>query len=152
LNVLPLSKVCDLLFPGQEVTVITSDLNSSVRKIRTRRNIPGMVLLSFYGVDDRDAAEVFRNAMVVVAKNELPPLPDGEYYVDDLKGMTVVTAAGEVLGRLDDVFQTGSNDVYSVRSGAREYLIPAIREVIVTIDMENRTIVINPMKGLLDNP
>ena len=118
--------------------------------IRTIRRMLKEVALSFQGIDDRDEATLLRNSVIAIPKNMLPALPEGEYLVDDVQGITVRTTAGAVVGVIEEVLITGSNDVYVVRDRGREYLIPAIRDVIKQIDIKGRTMTIDPMDGLLD--
>jgi len=82
-------------------------------------------------------------------RNQLPPLPPDEYYWCDLLGLEVATVDGMTLGTLADIIATGSNDVYVVR-GEREYLIPALDDVIVAIDLDAGTMTVSPPEGLLD--
>ena len=110
----------------------------------------GAVLLRFRGVDTVEAAEALVGKEISVKREELPPLPEGRYYIADILGMTVVTDAGRVLGKVVDVFKTGANDVYTVR-GEKEYLIPVIDEVVRATDLTARQITIKPLKGLLDD-
>ena len=87
----------------------------------------------------------------MVNRELLGELPDGTYYICDLIGCVVKTTSGQVLGKLDDVIKTGSNDVYSVRNEeGKQVLIPVIDEVIMAVDIENKSVVIEPIKGLLD--
>lgn len=95
-------------------------------------------------------AALYRNSLVVAEKKILPSLPAGQYFTADIIGLSVVTTAGEILGTVEDVFATGSNDVYVVRDRQREILIPAIKEVVKKIDPEQGVIVVDPMKGMLD--
>ncbi|MEX2374511.1 MAG: ribosome maturation factor RimM, partial [Dehalococcoidia bacterium] len=82
---------------------------------------------------------------------DVAPLPEGEYYIHDLIGLRVITLDGDELGILDDVLQTGSNDVYVVkRPGEKDLLVPAIDGVLGDIDLEAGTLVIIPVAGLLD--
>ncbi len=110
----------------------------------------GAVLLRFRGVDTVEAAEALVGKEISVKRDELPPLPEGRYYIADILGMTVVTDAGQVLGKVVDVFKTGANDVYTVR-GEKEYLIPVIDEVVLSTDLSARQITIKPLKGLLED-
>jgi 16S rRNA processing protein RimM len=87
---------------------------------------------------------------VYALRAELPPLDEGEYYWQDLLGMRVVTDGGDPLGTIADIFSTGSNDVYTVQGEGKEYLIPAIADVVVNVDMEQRIMTISPLEGLLD--
>lgn len=105
-----------------------------------------VLLAKFVGFDDRDAAESLRGVEVISPEEELPPLPEGEYYWHQLIGLEVVTIDGQRVGRIRDILATGSNDVY-VTEGP---LIPAIKEVVERIDLEAGQMIIRPMPGLLD--
>jgi len=150
MKALPLSKLADMLTPGQEVVVVTAEGIRTVQTIRTTKKMPKDLVLSFDGISDPDATVPYRNATISIERTLAPPLPPGEYFVSDLQGMTVRTIEGQIIGIIEEVLTTGSNDVYIVRDGIREYLIPAIKDVIKEIDLESRTMLISPMKGLLD--
>jgi 16S rRNA processing protein RimM len=152
MKALPLSKLVESLTPGRDVVVVTADDRHTAQTIRTIKKMPKDLVISLAGIDDIDKTAVFRNAIISVERKLLPPLPDDEYFVTDLQGLTVETIAGQVIGVLVDVFTTGSSDIYVVRDGPREYLIPAIKDVITKINLEDRTMVISPMEGLLDLP
>lgn len=83
-------------------------------------------------------------------REQLPELAPGEYYWCDLLGLAVVTDAGESLGRLTDIIATGSNDVYVVQGDGREYLIPALEEIVLKIDPEAGLMTVSPPEGLFD--
>ncbi len=151
MKALPLSNLSAVLTPGQEVVVVTAGGVRSHKQIRSTKKMPKDLVISFTGIDDPDATTPYRNAIVSVERRLLPPLPEGEYFVTDLQGMTVRTTGGQVIGVIEEVLATGSNDVYIVRDGSREYLIPAIRDVIRHIDLAGRTMLIHPMQGLLDH-
>lgn len=111
----------------------------------------GYPILRFEGYPDRTAAELLRGEVIEIEEEELGDLPPGEFYVDDLIGMNVVTQDGEAVGELVDVLATGANDVYVVRrSNARDVLIPAIPDVILAVDVAARQMTIEPLPGLLD--
>jgi len=110
----------------------------------------GAVLLRLDTVDSVEKAEALVGKEISVSRSDLPPLPEGRYYIADILGMTVVTDEGRDLGRVVDVFKTGANDVYSVR-GDKEYLIPVIDEVVLSTSLEEKRITIKPLKGLLDD-
>ena len=107
------------------------------------------ILAHLEGIHTREEAEQLRGNMVLVDRAELPPLAEDEYYWYEIMGMRVVTEGGKQLGEVAEIFPTGSNDVYVVREGTKELLIPAIKEVIIAIDREAQTIVIRPLEGLL---
>ena len=82
--------------------------------------------------------------------SQLPPPDEDEYYWRDLIGLSVVTDFGMELGTLVDIFETGSNDIYVVRGETKEYLIPAIADVITQVDIAGKKMIITPLDGLLD--
>jgi 16S rRNA processing protein RimM len=85
-----------------------------------------------------------------VEREQLPELPRGEYYWRDLVGLRVVTDKGEELGTLTDIIATGSNDVYVVTGKEREYLIPALEDVVLEVDLDGGVMKVSPLEGLLD--
>jgi 16S rRNA processing protein RimM len=113
------------------------------------------ILLKLAGIDDRTAAEGLAGCELVAPAAELPPLAAGEYYWHQLMGLRVVTEDGQEVGVIDDILRTGSNDVYvtarEVRGRRREGpLIPAIADVVARVDLDQRTMVIRPLPGLLE--
>ncbi len=111
-----------------------------------------LVILKLAGCNDRDAAEALRGYRVQVAAGEIPPLPEGEYYHFQLLGLDVESADGTPLGRLEAVYATGANDVYAVRppGGGKEILIPALRSVVVAVDLEAGRMVVALPPGLVE--
>jgi len=83
-------------------------------------------------------------------RDQLPPLDEGEFYWCDLIGLSVTTDEGETLGRIAEIIDTGSNDVYVVRGGAKEYLIPALEDIVVNVDLDQGIMTVSPPEGLLD--
>lgn len=120
-------------------------------KLKSWRVSKGAVLLKFAGVDTVEEAEKLKGIEISVKKADLPPLPEGRFYIADILGMQVVTDEGRELGKVTDVFKTGSNDVYTVRGEDREYLIPVIDEVVLSTSLAEKRIIIKPLKGLLDD-
>lgn len=109
-----------------------------------------MILLTIDAVADRDAAEALRGTRILVRKADLPPVDEDEFYHYELAGFAVATVDGRELGAIADTMATGLNDVWIVRDGEREYLIPVIADVVRTIDRDARRVLIDPMPGLLD--
>ncbi len=112
----------------------------------------GYPMMVFEGLTSRAAAESLRGEVIEIDEEDLPPLPEGEYYIDDLVGMEVVTEdGGEVIGRLSEVLRTGANDVYVVqRPGAKDVLVPAIPDVVKAVDVAAKRMTIDPLPGLLE--
>lgn len=110
------------------------------------------IILKLAGLEDRDAAAALRGYRVQVPVEEIPPLPEGRYYHFQLLGLAVQTREGAFLGRLEAVYATGANDVYAVRppGGGREILIPALRSVVLAVDLEARRMVVVLPPGLLE--
>jgi 16S rRNA processing protein RimM len=104
--------------------------------------------LKIEGIEDRNAADALRGLTVSVPYERLEALPEDEYYWEDLIGLAVVTEDGKPLGRIEGIFPTGSNDVYVCKSGRKEILLPAIDEVIRSVNIEAGTVVVRLLKGL----
>lgn len=104
--------------------------------------------LKLGGIADRTAADGLRGLMVYVPRESLQPLAMGEYYWEDLMGLHVETEDGKPLGMIEGIFPTGSNDVYVCRDGTREILLPAIAEVIRSVDIAAGKMVVRLLKGL----
>ena len=108
------------------------------------------VLLKLKGIDTIEEAEKYREDYLKINRNKEEKLPEDTHYIVDLIGLDIYTEDGELLGKLDDVFSTGSNDVYVVKNGeGKQILLPAISDVIKNIDLEQKKIVVNLIEGLL---
>ena len=108
------------------------------------------VLLKLKWIDTIEEAEKYREDYLKIKRNKEEKLPEDTYYIVDLIGLDIYTENGELLGKLDDVFSTGSNDVYVVKnSEGKQILLPAISDVIKNIDLEQKKIVVNLIEGLL---
>lgn len=107
-------------------------------------------ILKFKGIDDINDVEQYRQKSLWIKRENAAPLKKNEYFVADLIGMQVFTEDGNEFGTLKDVMQTGANDVYIIRTEAYgEVLIPAIKECILAVDVENRRMDIHLMPGLV---
>jgi len=106
-------------------------------------------LLWLDGIDSREQAEALRGAEIALPLGVVPPLPEGTYYWWQILGLRVVSDEGQELGQVDEILETGANDVYSVRdmTGA-ELLIPAIESVILDVDLEVGEIKVHLIPGL----
>ena len=128
--------------------VIIDGVEFDIEKSRMQKN---MVLLKLAGIDDINEAEKYRNKVLMVPREELGDLPEGTYYICDLLGCMVETIDGRNLGKITDVIKTGSNDVYVVEEpGKKQVLIPVIDDVVKSVDIDGKHIVIEPLKGLID--
>lgn len=107
-------------------------------------------LLKLENVNDRGQADLYRDLFVMVPLSEAVPLEDDEVYLYQLIGMSVCTTDGVELGVVDDVLETGANDVYVVKTPAgAEILIPVIDQTIVETDVDTGVITVDLPEGLL---
>ncbi len=118
-------------------------------EVERHRYLTDVVVLKLRGIDTIDQAEQLRGQLVQVPEDEAVSLPPGHYFWHQVLGLRVVTLDGEELGRIDDIIQTGSNDVYVVHGGKGELLLPAIKQVIKTVDLDKGIMVVELMPGLL---
>lgn len=131
----------DRLFMGKSLKEIY------IERSRVQKN---MIICKIEGVDTPEEAEKLRNKMLYMHRDDLE-LDEDTYFIQDLIGMTVKdTDTGEVYGIIDDVFQTGANDVYSIKNGDKSYLVPAIADVVITTDIDSGIMTIRPLEGLFD--
>ena len=116
---------------------------------RLHKNV---ILAKVEGITDRTAAEALRMCVLEAERNQLPPLPEGRYYICDLVGLAVKTDEGRLLGRLSDVLETGSNQVYEVTEDTtkKKYYLPVIDPVILSTDLEGGLLTVHLLEGLID--
>ena len=135
------------IYPSYEffdklTSLIIKDKEYEVEKIRFQKNL---YVVKVKGIDDISIVETLKNVEVYVEKSKAPKLPENTYYIQDILGFEVITDEGKVLGTLDDVFNTGANDIYQIG----EILLPATEEVIKKIDLENKQIIVHILKGMI---
>ena len=120
--------------------------NFEIEKVRFSKN---MVFLKLNGIDTIDDAENYRNFYLYIERNRNEILEKDSYYIVDIIGCRVLTEGNEKLGIIEDVFSTGSNDVYVVKNeDSKQILLPAIKDVIKKIDIQNKTIIVHLLEGL----
>jgi 16S rRNA processing protein RimM len=144
-SVLVLSEVEDRFADGASVFL---DDGRALRVAETRPH-HGRLLVRFADVADRDAAEALAGRDLVVPESASPPLPDGSYWDHQVVGAEVVTETGRSLGTLREVIHTRANDVWSaVDADGAETLVPAISDVVVSVDVGERRVVVREVPGL----
>jgi 16S rRNA processing protein RimM len=118
-------------------------VETEIEELQGRPQGRGLVA-SLPGVDTREAAEALVGSEIWVERSALPRPKRGEYYWIDLEGCAVHTVEGIALGAVSHLFNTGANDVMSVKDGAKERLVPFIHdEVIKSVDLDARRIVVD---------
>jgi 16S rRNA processing protein RimM len=109
-----------------------------------------MVLLKFKGLDKIEDVEIFKNCYLEIDRKDGKPLEEGEYYIIDLIGLDVYTDEGTHLGKVDDIYNTGSNDIYVVKDElGKQILLPYIDDVIKEINLESHKIIVHLIEGLV---
>ena len=109
-----------------------------------------MVLIKFKGIDKIEDAELLRNSYLKVNRKDEPELEEDTYYIVDLLGLDVYSDEGNLLGKLEDIFNNGSTDIYVVKNElGKQLLLPAISDVIKEINLEEQKIVVHILKGLI---
>jgi 16S rRNA processing protein RimM len=119
-------------------------------EVRSVRYAGGAPFLLFDGYDSPEKAKTLKGWLVKIPQEEAVPLPEGTYYWFELIGMEVFSESGEKLGKIVDIFETGSNDVYVMKQGKKEIYIPATAEVVKQVDRVKKRIVIHLMDGLME--
>lgn len=121
-------------------------------KVISARPHGNVAVLLLDGVDDIDKARALRSTVLYIKRSDAR-LPEGSWFIEELIGCAVFDAgSGEKLGELFDVSETGANDVWYIKApDGREVLIPAIKEVVSSVDVSSGVIKINPLKGLFDD-
>lgn len=134
--------------PGENVLIKRARKADETRTIKWVRPHQRALLFSFEDLDDRDQAEELVGSEIWIAKARMPELTDGTYYWFDIIGLDVYQADHAYLGRIQEIVPTGSNDVYVVRDGDRETLVPALKSVILSVDLQEKCMRVNLPEGL----
>ena len=130
----------DRLFIGKDKSELY------IERSRVAKN---MVIAKIEGIDTVEAAEKYRNKVLFMHRDDLE-LDEDTYFIQDLIDMEVKDAdSGFVYGKITDVLQNGANDVYVIK-GDREYLVPAIPDVVISTDIDSNIMLIRPLEGLFD--
>lgn len=140
----------DYLERFEEIDYLYTEKDDKKRKINSVRYAKGMAYLKLEGINDMTEAEKFKNTYVSIDETNVRELPEGRYYIYDLEGMDVYLMNGDKLGVLTEVIQNTANDVYEVTDKKKKYYIPALKSVIKEVNVEEKKMIIEPLKGLLD--
>ncbi len=150
LNVISYAESTDSFAPGMELALRPKD-NPVVRfRIESASPHKRGILLSLEGIDSIDTAKEWVGYELCIDKTTLPEPERGVYYWHQIIGLEVFTVDDRRLGRVAAIFPTGSNDIYVVRDGEKEILIPAIDSVVVEINLPNGTLRVDLPEGLED--
>ncbi len=123
------------------------EIACETQSVRYADDVPFLLLK---GYDSPEKAKELNGWFVKVSEEETVPLPEGTYYWFEVIGMDVFSESGEKLGKIVDIFQTGSNDVYVMKQGRKETYLPATKEVVKQVDRAAKRIIIHVVDGLME--
>jgi len=148
LKLMSYAESLDAFAPGRPVLAVDAAGGETVYEIAWAGAQGRGALLGLKGVATRSQAAALTGCDLFLDKAALPTLEEGTYYWADLIGIAVVSVDGVLLGRIESIFQTGSNDVYVVKQADRELLLPALRSVVKSVDLEARRMQVEVPDGL----
>ena len=148
-----------------KVTPFTDDINrfddlkkvyvktrkeSKLHKVESVRYHKNMVLLKLEGINNPEDAELLKNSFLEIDREDAIPLEEGQYFIVDLIGLDVYTDEGNLLGKVDDIYNTGANDIYVVKDElGKQILLPGIDDVIKEVDLDSGKIIVHLIPGLI---
>lgn len=119
-----------------------------IEQVNYKKN---MVILKLKGIETVEEAEKLRNCYLKIDRKDAKKLPKDTYFIVDLLGLDVYTDEGKLLGKVDDIYNAGSSDIYVVKDElGKQILLPAIKDVLKEVDLENKKIIVHLIKGLVD--
>ena len=119
-----------------------------IEQVNYKKN---MVILKLKGIETVEEAEKLRNCYLKIDRKDAKKLPKDTYFIVDLVGLDVYTDEGKLLGKVDDIYNAGSSDIYVVKDElGKQILLPAIKDVLKEVDLENKKIIVHLIKGLVD--
>jgi 16S rRNA processing protein RimM len=132
-----------------KVAILRAEGYAESYRIEHVRRAGDRLILQIEGCGSIDTVRALVGLEFSVRRDELPPPAEGEFYWADLEGLMVYTEEGDCLGRVEEFFPTGSNEVLVVRQGSQETLLPFIKDIIIAIDGTGGTMHIRALPGLL---
>jgi 16S rRNA processing protein RimM len=150
LRLLPYAFPCHTL--KKDITVFLQNQHGQTQSYTVEGSRPRapFMLVRLGGVDSLEQAQALREAIVAVEETFLPPLQEGEFYYYQVIGLQVRTVSGEEVGVIAQVFFSGGHDIWVVRQGKKEYLIPVTEEIVRIINIAGGYVTIEPLAGLLE--
>lgn len=142
----------DDIFQFEEMETILVDKKGSLQEIQIEevKYSKNQVLLKLKGIETVEEAEKYRNCYIKLPREKARKLPKNTYFIADLIGLEVYTEEGNLLGKVDDIYNSGASDIYVIKDTlGKQILLPAIKEVIKQIDLEQEKIVVHLLDGLV---
>lgn len=130
--------------------LLIKDGKLSEVEIEETKYSKNQVVLKLKGIDTVEEAEKYRGCYLKIARSNSKKLPKDTYFIADLLGLTVYTDENILLGKVEDIYNSGANDIYVVKSeDGKQILLPGTKEVIKQIDLEQEKIIVHIIKGLI---
>lgn len=122
-------------------------LEFEIQEVKLHKN---QILLKIKGIEDINEAEKYKGCYIKLPREKAKKLPENTYFIADLIGLQVYTDNGELLGKVDDIYNSGSADIYVIKDElGKQILLPGIKEVIKKIDVDNEKIIVHLIDGLI---
>lgn len=138
-------------FKNLHYVMLNRNGNISSFDIESVQPYKDVYLMKFKGIDSSEAASEYRNALLQIDESDVYPLPEGYYYHFQLEGLSVYDKEKGFLGTIKMIIETGANDVYVIASDKYgEILIPAIKEVILAVDLGQKMMQVKLLPGLIE--
>lgn len=146
----PFNSDTALLAAGLKVYLDRGDAHAELELAADARPIKNQFLIKLSGIDHIDEAQRWVGATLSVDESALEPLPPGQYYHYQVIGFEVFHKDGARIGIIASVLSTAGNDILVVKEAEKEYLIPAVKEIVDKVDFDRRCVIVDPPEGLLD--
>jgi 16S rRNA processing protein RimM len=133
----------------KEIYVGEAKLKLHISSVSYKKGIP---ILKFKEYDNINDVIKYKNEYIYIDEKNRVELPEGHYFIYEIIGCDVYDNFQNIIGKVKDVLQLSSNDVYVVKDkdSDKEYLIPAIKDVVKAVDIKNKRIIIKPMEGMIE--
>ena len=136
-------------FDDLEKVYVKTRKDEKLYKVENVRYHKNMVLLKLEGIENPEQAELLKNAYLEIDREDAIPLKEGQYFIVDLIGLDVYTDEGKLLGKVDDIYNAGANDIYVIKDElGKQVLLPGIKEVIKEVKLDDR-IIVHLIPGLM---
>lgn len=137
-------------FDDLETVYVKNKKESQLYNIESIKYHKNFVLIKFKEINTVEQAETLRNSYLEVDRAQAIPLNEGEYFIADLIGLEVYSDEGKLIGKVDDIYNTGANDIYVVKYDlGKQTLLPGIKDVIKNVDLEKGQIIVHLIPGLI---
>ena len=137
-------------FDDLETVYVKNKKESQLYNIESIKYHKNFVLIKFKEINTVEQAETLRNSYLEVDRAQAIPLNEGEYFIADLIGLEVYSDEGKLIGKVDDIYNTGANDIYVVKNDlGKQILLPGIKDVIKNVDLEKGQIIVHLIPGLI---